>query len=113
MRGAHHLPLHQAVLVQCPLMLVKHALLMPLTQVLQGGEACSPTAAYPKGTQSLGALDTSDTAISHLKGKGTTRGEQRQPGVGLTLTGGEQSGPLRGLAFPVQTESRAGLRGGG
>lgn len=32
--GAHHLPLHQAVLVQGPLVLVQHALLVPLAQVL-------------------------------------------------------------------------------
>lgn len=32
--GGAHLPLHEAVLVQGPLVLVQHTLLVPLTQVL-------------------------------------------------------------------------------
>ena len=41
--GAHHLPLHHAVLLQGSLVLVEHAFLVPLTQVLHSSTTTTET----------------------------------------------------------------------
>lgn len=74
--GAHQLPLHQAVLVQRPLVLVQHALLVPLTQVLPGGRGTSAqeagdtdgtrcAASTPGGEDGVSCLETAHTHPAH------------------------------------------------
>lgn len=117
--GGAHLPPHQAVLVQRTLVLVQHALLVPLTQVLWGGgcgSAClsqSPHAArlpteaggMPKGSQEEPALLS--PPLREARGPGHPTATARTwpafppqpwlllalPAAALKLTGPEQERP--------------------